>query len=98
MHCRDRRRAGFGIHATKCCEPSVHSVIYITNVTIVEPGSMARWLVSGVFVGDIFPERYRSGHNGTDSKSVGGFAAPRGFESLPLRQINMLCTATVLLP
>ncbi len=33
-----RRRAGFGIHATQCCEPSVHSVIYITNVTIVEPG------------------------------------------------------------
>ena len=47
---------------------------------------MARRLVSGVFVVVIFPERYRSGHNGTDSKSVGGFAAPRGFESLPLRQ------------
>jgi hypothetical protein len=30
-------------------------------------------------------ERYRSGHNGTDSKSVGGFIAPRGFESHPLR-------------
>ncbi len=38
MHCRDRRRTGFGIHATKCCEPSVHSVIYIINVTMIEPG------------------------------------------------------------
>ena len=31
-------------------------------------------------------ERYRSGHTGADSKSVGGFA-PRGFESHPLRQL-----------
>ena len=51
---------------------------------------MVCWLGSGVFGGVIFPERYRSGHNGTDSKSVGGFAAPRGFESLPLRQIKEL--------
>ena len=33
-------------------------------------------------------ERYRSGHNGTDSKSVGGITAPRGFESHPLRHAN----------
>jgi hypothetical protein len=32
-------------------------------------------------------ERYRSGHNGTDSKSVEGLTALRGFESLPLRHI-----------
>src|SRR5262245_28211266 len=31
------------------------------------------------------PERYRSGHNGTDSKSVEGITSLRGFESLPLR-------------
>ena len=31
-------------------------------------------------------ERYRSGHNGTDSKSVEGITSLRGFESLPLRQ------------
>jgi hypothetical protein len=30
-------------------------------------------------------ERYRSGHNGTDSKSVEGITSLRGFESLPLR-------------
>src|SRR3954469_16215617 len=33
-----------------------------------------------------FAERYRSGHNGTDSKSVEGITSLRGFESLPLRQ------------
>ncbi len=38
----------------------------------------------------ILPERYRSGHNGADSKSDGGLAAPRGFESHPLRQISTL--------
>ena len=36
------------------------------------------------------PERYRSGHNGADSKSDGGLAAPRGFESHPLRQLSRL--------
>src|SRR5690606_290756 len=30
-------------------------------------------------------ERYRSGHNGTDSKSVEGITSLRGFESHPLR-------------
>ena len=35
-------------------------------------------------------ERYRSGHNGADSKSDGGLIAPQGFESLPLRQISRL--------
>ena len=34
------------------------------------------------------PERYRSGHNGADSKSDGGRKSPQGFESLPLRHIN----------
>ena len=33
-------------------------------------------------------ERYRSGHNGTDSKSVEGITSLRGFESLPLRHSN----------
>jgi hypothetical protein len=32
-------------------------------------------------------ERYRSGHNGADSKSDGGRNVPQGFESLPLRHI-----------
>ena len=30
-------------------------------------------------------ERYRSGHNGADSKSAVRFTADRGFESHPLR-------------
>jgi hypothetical protein len=34
-------------------------------------------------------ERYRSGHNGTDSKSDGGRELPRGFESHPLRHIGL---------
>src|SRR6266446_10402256 len=32
------------------------------------------------------PERYRSGHNGADSKSDGRVIPARGFESHPLRQ------------
>jgi hypothetical protein len=32
-------------------------------------------------------ERYRSGHNGADSKSDGQGNLARGFESHPLRQI-----------
>ena len=32
------------------------------------------------------PERYRSGHNGADSKSDGQGNLARGFESPPLRQ------------
>ena len=35
-------------------------------------------------------ERYRSGHNGADSKSDGRFIPPRGFESHPLRQFSIL--------
>ena len=35
------------------------------------------------------PERYRSGHNGTDSKSVEGITSLRGFESLPLRHFPL---------
>src|ERR1700735_2641600 len=33
-------------------------------------------------------ERYRSGHNGADSKSDGRVIPARGFESHPLRQIK----------
>ena len=38
-------------------------------------------------------ERYRSGHNGADSKSDGGIIAPRGFESHPLRQSSFAAAA-----
>src|SRR5262245_38710648 len=34
------------------------------------------------------PERYRSGHNGADSKSDGRVKPARGFESHPLRHLN----------
>ena len=34
----------------------------------------------------IYGERYRSGHNGADSKSAVRLTADRGFESHPLRQ------------
>src|SRR5450631_4544362 len=33
------------------------------------------------------PERYRSGHNGADSKSDGRVIPARGFESHPLRHL-----------
>jgi hypothetical protein len=33
------------------------------------------------------PERYRSGHNGADSKSDGRVKPARGFESHPLRHL-----------
>src|SRR5580704_17305234 len=36
-------------------------------------------------------ERYRSGHNGADSKSDGRVIPARGFESHPLRQIKRAC-------
>ena len=36
-----------------------------------------------------FMQKYRSGHNGADSKSVWGFS-PRGFESHLLRQQKIL--------
>ena len=42
------------------------------------------------FVANFLSERYRSGHNGADSKSDGGLTAPRGFESHPLRQFKHL--------
>jgi hypothetical protein len=48
----------------------------------VEAAATAAYLIEIQFL-----ERYRSGHNGTDSKSVEGFTALRGFESLPLRHI-----------
>ncbi len=37
-------------------------------------------------------ERYRSGHNGADSKSDGQGNLARGFESHPLRQSFSYCT------
>src|ERR1700678_4816324 len=36
------------------------------------------------------PERYRSGHNGADSKSDGRVIPARGFESHPLR--HLICS------
>ena len=45
------------------------------------------------------PERYRSGHNGADSKSDGRVKPARGFESHPLRHLLLvLLCACVLAP
>ncbi len=49
--------------------------------------SDAQWHIqSGLYRMRALTEGYRSGHNGTDSKSVEGITALRGFESLPFRQ------------
>ena len=51
--------------------------------------SDAQWHIqSGLYRMRALTEGYRSGHNGTDSKSVEGITSLRGFESLPLRHSN----------
>ena len=46
--------------------------------------------LSDIILPFLSKERYRSGHNGADSKSDGGRLPPRGFESHPLRHIKAL--------